>query len=94
MPIIKKHQTLIDFTIQHTGSAEALFTVALANGKNITDDIAPGTLLIATDTVDTTVIKFFKNSINDVITRDYTPGNSNLDSGIGFWAVNDDNIVE
>lgn len=93
MPIIKKHQTLIDFTIQYTGSAEALFAVAIANGKNITDDIAPGTLMIATDAVETTVVRFFKNSVNDVITKDYTPGLSNLDSGIGFWAINDDNVV-
>lgn len=45
MPLINKHETLLDFVVKSAGSVAGLFDVALLNGNSITDDIAAGTQL-------------------------------------------------
>lgn len=42
---IKILQTLADFAALNAGNTSALFAIAIANGKSITDDVAPGTKL-------------------------------------------------
>lgn len=46
MQIILHNQSLLDVALQHTGTIESLFELALANGISITDDLTAGTPLI------------------------------------------------
>ena len=39
---ILHHQSLLDLAIQHTGSVENAFILALQNGKSLTDDLVAG----------------------------------------------------
>lgn len=43
---VMKFQNLLDVTIQETGTMENAFEVAAANGRSISDDITPGTIVI------------------------------------------------
>lgn len=45
MPIIKKHETLLDFIAANAGSVEGLFVMANLNGIGISDEPVPGTSL-------------------------------------------------
>ncbi|KAA2244564.1 hypothetical protein F0L74_00890 [Chitinophaga agrisoli] len=46
---VKPHQCLMDLSMQRTGSINALFDFALANGISITDDLVSGSALWAPD---------------------------------------------
>lgn len=47
--------------VQHCGSVEAAFDIALLNGISITDSIAPGTDLILPPVVDKDVVSYYAN---------------------------------
>lgn len=84
MPIIKKHQTTVDFTTQYAGSVSGLFEMAMLNGIGITDDVAAGTDLMVRVTDERTV-KFWKNQKLDVVGG---PLNLNLiPGGIGYMQI-------
>lgn len=44
-------QTWFDIAIQHTGSFENAYAIAFANGCSITDETAPGTLIVIPDSI-------------------------------------------
>ncbi len=46
---ILHNQSFADFALHHCGIIDALFDLAIANGKSITDDINPGTVLEVPD---------------------------------------------
>ncbi len=48
---ILHNQSFADFALHHCGKIEALFDLAIANGKSITDDIKPGMLLDVPDSI-------------------------------------------
>jgi hypothetical protein len=56
------NQSLLDFTLHHCGKLESLFDLAISNGKSITEELVPGTLLEVPDTVDKAVdiVNFYK----------------------------------
>lgn len=58
--IVKQGQCLIDIALQTTGSAEAAFDLAAANGISITDKLAPGIQLKRIDVVDAAVVAYYK----------------------------------
>jgi hypothetical protein len=43
--VLKKHQTFLDYTTQHSGSLDGLFEMAQLNGLTITENVVPGTSL-------------------------------------------------
>lgn len=45
------NQNLLDISIQHTGTVENCFIIAVANGLCISDDLIPGQKLIIPDDV-------------------------------------------
>jgi len=85
MPSIKRHQTLLDFATQWTGSAQGLIQVALLNGLSPTDDIAPGTALLTGEVID------FKNSTYntgaEIATNRFFTETA-VNEGIGYWIIN------
>lgn len=44
--IVLNNQSLIDVAIQHTGTIENAFKIAVANGLSLTDELEPGAQLI------------------------------------------------
>ena len=43
--VVLHHQSFLDLAIQHTGSVENAFILALQNGKSLTDDLESGEAL-------------------------------------------------
>lgn len=62
MPIIKKHQTVMDFAAQHGGSLDTIFIIALKNGISISALPTPGTELAVPETelADSKVVATYK----------------------------------
>lgn len=72
------NQTLLDVTVEHTGSLEALFAIAEKNGKSITDDLEVGEDIKIENTEDKKVLKFYDRKKVNVAT-----GLTDM-SGIGY----------
>jgi hypothetical protein len=89
------NQSLLDFTLHHCGKLEALFELCLANGKSLTAEIPPGTLLKVPDTIDKAddIVNFYnfkkiKPACNFV-------GNKlpNTPTGIDYMTISTDFII-
>jgi hypothetical protein len=91
MPIIKKHQNIVDFTAQQAGSVEALFSVSVLNGISITGDVEPGTNLKTAAPLNNKVvadlIKYEVDIVSDPIME------ATIQGGIGFMQIGNDFIV-
>lgn len=85
--LLLQQQTLADYTTQFAGSIEAWFELAQLNEVSITADLQPG-LALQAPVLDRQVVRFFNNSIFDVVsllpTRVVRPG------GIGFMQIGND----
>ena len=59
--IVLNNQSLIDVAIQHTGTIENAFKIAVANGLSLTDELEPGAQLIIPADVDVNndVVSYF-----------------------------------
>ncbi len=87
--IIKKFQTLVDFTAQYGGTVDELFNVALGNGIGITDDVAPG-VEMKVEAADLAVSKYYAGSSLDITSNAFAipiPG------GIGYMQIGTNFIV-
>ena len=99
MKIIALHnQTLLDIAIRHCGSIDAVIDIAVLNNVSITDDLVPGQLLNlpTKDYGVQEVINFFELNQMEPATalteeqKALTEGNS----GIGFWEIGNNFIVQ
>jgi hypothetical protein len=56
------HQTLLDIALQEYGTPEAVFALAMANGRKITDDLPAGsTLRLPTDApMNAEILNYYK----------------------------------
>ncbi len=97
MPLIKKHQTLLDFATQRTGKAEGLFDVAVLNGLSITEEPVPGAALKVpeiTEGKQLQVINFFIESGLDIMSFVKNVATEEVLSGVDYWAIEEDFIVQ
>jgi hypothetical protein len=99
MKIIALHnQTLLDIAIRHCGNVEAVPDIAVLNNISITDDLVPGQPieLPFKDYGNQEVIDYFSVNKIDPATAltdeqiELTEGNS----GIGFWEIGNNFIVQ
>lgn len=99
MKIIALHnQTLLDIAIRHCGTVEAVLDIAVLNNVSITDDLVPGQLLNlpTKDYGAQEVINFFELNQMEPATalteeqKALTEGKS----GIGFWEIGNNFIVQ
>ncbi len=63
MKVVALHnQTLLDISIQHTGTVENCFKIAVANGLSVSDEITPGQeLKIPSDVkIDKEILNYYK----------------------------------
>lgn len=85
---ILHHQSLLDLAIQHTGTAENAFDLALANGLSLTDDLEAGgsIQLIAYG------IQQNKDILNYYTAKNIQPATAitaavEQPQGISYWAI-------
>lgn len=94
---ILHHQSLLDLAIQHTGTAENAFDLALQNNRSITDDLEAG------ESIEFTAygIQQNKDILSYYTTKKLQPataisGDYSADNGlqgIDYWAIQMDFIV-
>ena len=96
--IVLDNQTLLDIAIRHCGTIEALTDIAILNNISITSDLFPGqTIEIPNkDYGFQEVVNYFEiNKVNPA--TGLTDENTAIiegDSGIGFWEIENDFIVQ
>lgn len=98
MIIALHNQTVLDVAIRHCGTVEAVADITILNNISITDDLVPGQLieLPSKDYGNQEVINYFSaNKIDPAtaLTEEHialTEG----DSGIGFWEIGNNFIVQ
>lgn len=92
------NQSLLDVAIRHCGTVEAVADIAILNNISITEDLIPGQLieLPLKDYGNQEVINYF--SVNKIdpataLTEEHTALTEG-DSGIGFWEIGNNFIVQ
>lgn len=85
---ILHHQSLLDLAIQHTGTAENAFDLALANGLSLTDDLEAGDWLVA----NSQELKANKDILNYYTAKNIQPATAitaavEQPQGISYWAI-------
>lgn len=95
MKVIIAYQNLLDLAVQNTGSIEAVFDLAMANDLSITDHLEIGESLNAVEVLDQDIANYF-NMRNRHIATDIAVNDIELElpSGISFWGINNDFIVQ
>ncbi|MBS0647399.1 MAG: hypothetical protein JSR97_12540 [Verrucomicrobia bacterium] len=83
---IRKHQTNIDFALQHFGDLEGVFDMAMLNGLSITETPAPGTVL-KTIVNNENVAGYFITKGLDVSGTEPPIPSDVLPGGIGFMKI-------
>ena len=90
--IILHNQSLLDIAIQHTGSVENAFILALQNGKSLTDDLVAGEQLSLKNTKNNKdILSYYQSKKLQPATGVSHTGSSSLQlQGIGYWVISND----
>ena len=90
--IILHHQSFLDLAIQHTGTAENAFVLALQNGKSLTDDLVAGEQLYLENTKNNQdILSYYQSKkLQPATGVSHTGGSSLQLQGIGYWAISND----
>jgi hypothetical protein len=92
------NQNLLDIAIRHCGTVEAITDIAILNNISITDELVPGQIIIipAKDYGSQNVVDFFVVNKKEPATALTTENKQIIegDSGIGFWIIEDNFIVQ
>lgn len=84
---VLQRQSLLDIALQETGTIEAAFDIAVANGISITDYV-PGTILTIPDTapVNEQILAYYKtNFISPATSEEFKITSSGLYVDEGYW---------
>ncbi|HEX8576684.1 MAG TPA: hypothetical protein VF677_10375 [Flavobacterium sp.] len=99
MPItVLINQTLLDVAVRYFGTVEAVLAIAILNNISITQDLVPGQILEIPnlDYGYQEIVTFFNVNKKQPATA-LTEENKAIiegDSGIGFWIIEDNFIVQ
>ena len=87
--IILHNQSFLDLAIQHTGSVENAFVLALQNGKSLTDDLVAGEQLSLENTKnDKDILSYYQSKkLQPATGVSHTVGSSLQLQGIGYWVL-------
>jgi len=90
--IILHHQSFLDLAIQHTGSVENAFLLALSNGKSLTDDLVAGEQLYLENTKNNKdILSYYQSKkLQPATGVSHTGGSSLQLQGIGYWVISND----
>lgn len=89
---ILHNQSLLDLAIQHTGSVENAFILALQNGKSLTDDLVAGEQLYLENTKNNKdILSYYQSKKLQPATGVSRTGDSSFQlRGIGYWVISND----
>ena len=90
--IILHNQSILDLAIQHTGSVENAFILALQNGKSLTDDLVAGEQLYLENTKNNKdILSYYQSKkLQPATGVSHTGGSSLQLQGIGYWVISND----
>ncbi|ALC97827.1 hypothetical protein [Capnocytophaga sp. oral taxon 323] len=95
--IVLHNQSLLDACLQHTGSLEGLFDLALANAVSLTDELSAGQNLQVPDGIatDRDILGYYTTRGLQPATAFTEEDKQILDrkEGISIWAIHLDFIV-
>lgn len=93
--IILHNQNLLDLAIQHTGSVENAFAIAVANGLSLTDDLEAGRESgIPKVEQNKDILSYYQAKKLQPATGISLAGNQlNQSEGIDYWAIQMDFVV-
>lgn len=95
--VILHNQSLLDVCLQHTGTIESLFEVAMANKISITDDLASGSYLIVnSQETEKDILNYYraKNIQPATAFSHHDKQVIEKPEGISIWTINLDFIVQ
>ena len=90
--VVLHHQSLLDLAVQHTGSVENAFILALQNGKSLTDDLVAGEQLDLENTKNNKdILSYHQSKKLQPATGVSRTGDSSFQlRGIGYWVISND----
>ena len=90
--IILHNQSLLDLAVQHTGSVENTFALAVVNGLSLTDDLPAGTEIKLPDSVnkDSDVLNYYTAKRLQPATAVIILSEAERLEGIGYWVIQTD----
>ena len=90
--VVLHHQSFLDLAIQHTGSVENAFLLALSNGKSLTDDLTAGEQLSLENAQNNKdILSYYQSKKLQPATGVSRTGDSSLQlQGIGYWVISND----
>lgn len=91
--VILHNQSLLDACLQHTGTIESLFDLALVNGLSVTDDLTAGQVLSLTlseGTKDKDILNYYTAKNIQPATAFSQEDKQVIEKpeGISIWAIN------
>jgi hypothetical protein len=95
MITVLHNQSLLDLALQHTGSIESIFELAVINGKSVTDDMTAGASLLVGATTNKDILAYYTSKNIQPATA-FTKADEQVFErleGISIWAINLDFIV-
>ena len=89
------NQSLLDLALQHTGTIESIFELALLNEKSITDDMVTGASLLIGEISNKDILSYYTAKNIQPATAFTKEDKQVLDrlEGISIWAINLDFVV-
>lgn len=90
---ILHHQSLLDLAIQHTGSVENAFDLALQNNRSITDDLEAGESIEFTAygiQQNKDILNYYTAKNIQPATAVILPPEEERLEGIGYWTISVD----
>ena len=90
--VVLHHQSFLDLAIQHTGSVENAFLLALSNGKSLTDDLTAGEQLSLENAQNNKdILSYYQSKkLQPATGVSHTGGSSLQLQGIGYWVISND----
>jgi hypothetical protein len=91
------NQTLLDIAIQYTGIVKNSFDIAVYNGIAVSDSLIPGTSILIPDNIETdadVVAYYLVNKLQPATEIDPDLITITPLSGIGYWEIENEFIVE
>lgn len=82
------NQSLLDVCLQHTGTIQGIFELAMANDLSITDDVQAGAVLQLSEGIktDKDILNYYRTKAIQPATAITTQTTEKLE-GIGYWAI-------
>lgn len=91
MVTILSNQSLLDVSVQETGSLESVFALAVANDISPTSQLTPGSVLDVKVIYNRNIAEYYKNKNLKPATWYYSELSQSL--GIGYMAIESNFIV-